>query len=124
MSSMNTYRKLLPAVLILALITPGISQAALNKFVPNENVVVSFADLDLSRDDAVLALYQRLQKAANEACANDYHGIGPRIIATRIRNLTRGCSEEALDNAVKQVNNPGLTDLHNRVHVKNTVTDR
>ena len=124
MRVMNIYKKLSPVILGLGLILPGIPQAALNQSVTMESVTVSYADLDLSRDEAVLTFYHRLQKAANEACGNDFHGIGPRIIARRIRHLTRDCSAAALEDAVKQVNNPRLTSLHTQSHAQTSVADR
>ena len=118
MRVINIFRKLLPAMLVPVLLVPVASRAALHPQVGTENMVVSYADLDLSRDEAVVTLYHRLQKAAAAACGNDSHGIGPRIIAAHIQRQVRGCTEAALNKAVQQVNNPRLTNLHGQANLQ------
>jgi UrcA family protein len=66
--------------------------------------VVSFADLDLSRDAAVATLYSRIKSAALEVCypIDDW--------STRMHNLD--CRHDAIARAVADVNSPTLTSYY------------
>jgi UrcA family protein len=69
--------------------------------------VVPFADLDLSREAGVKALYQRIKAAAESVCSP----------LRRTRSLTmepgwRDCLNTAVANAVADIDHPRLTELH------------
>ena len=69
--------------------------------------VVSFADLNLSRQPGLDTLYHRLQSAAEMVCSPRDGG----------RDASRGldyraCYRSAMDRAVESVDNPGLRQTH------------
>jgi UrcA family protein len=71
------------------------------------SMTVSYADLDLSGQAGVDALYSRLRTAADQVCGPKGDG----------RDLTRRfvwkqCYEAALDNAVRTVAHVGLSEVH------------
>jgi UrcA family protein len=67
---------------------------------------VKFADLDLSHAAGVLALYKRIQYAAQEVCepliARDLQAIA----------ISKRCMEQAISRAVADVNAPLLTSYY------------
>jgi UrcA family protein len=83
--------------------------AAVSKDFNRPAVTVPAYDLDLSQEAEVAILYQRLQQAARQVCG--LTGI------QRSRSLVewqgaRSCYEEALSEAVRNVNNPALDAMH------------
>ena len=71
------------------------------------SVTVKYSDLDINRGSGAETLYQRLRSAARQVCGS-YDG----------RNLNaadawKACYEQALDEAVNDVGNPRLSELHN-----------
>ena len=67
---------------------------------------VHFADLDLTRSEAVVVLYQRLQAAAKTVCAS----LDARDLASQMS--FKGCVETAIGSAVAKVDRPALTAYH------------
>ena len=66
-------------------------------------LTVRYGDVDLTRIDGAIALYQRLRHAAREVCA-------PAVTSDRIAaGLARSCEEHAIAQAVADVNAPLLT---------------
>jgi UrcA family protein len=69
-------------------------------------IIVSYADLDLSKPEGARILYARIKRAAHKVCA-------PLASREVRRNfLWRDCYEGAIANAVATVDRPGLTALH------------
>ena len=68
--------------------------------------VVHFADLDLTRNAGVAALYARIQSAAREVCAPT-GSRGLQSIVARDR-----CMTQSIARAVANVNVPTLTSYH------------
>jgi UrcA family protein len=68
--------------------------------------VVKFDDLDLTKAKAVVTLYGRIKSAAGEVCKPS----GSRAFDSVLR--VRRCTKRAIDQAVGDVNSPGLTSLH------------
>ncbi len=67
---------------------------------------VSYADLDLSRPAAIDSLYTRLQRAARAVCApSEMRDLG-------MRSDREQCYESAMDHAVANIDNPGLSELY------------
>ena len=66
--------------------------------------VVNFADLDLSRDAGVAALYSRITSAAREVCR-------PLDFWTE-RTRSFDCRYEAVARAIADVNSPALTSYY------------
>jgi UrcA family protein len=70
---------------------------------PTKSVTVSFADLDLSKTAGAQTLYKRIKGAARRVC-----GTKDRYT----QESWRKCIEDAIANAVAQVDRPSLTALH------------
>jgi UrcA family protein len=70
------------------------------------SVKVSYADLDLSRQQGTEVLYRRIQSAARSVCGR----VDSREIA-RYR-LFRQCYEEAIELALKEINRSNLYAMH------------
>lgn len=71
------------------------------------SITVRYGDLDISKPQGLHVLYARIKHAAKTVCGFD--GI-PRELAREHRSFT--CYRTALEDAVKQINQPTLTALH------------
>ena len=71
------------------------------------NVVVSYADLDLSDPAGARTLYARLKRAAGKACGHQ-----PPPLDLRASKEYQDCFESALTKAVKRVDSQQLYALH------------
>jgi UrcA family protein len=73
-------------------------------------VNVSYAGLDLSDPAAMHSLYGRLKVAARIVCGGDISGVREveRIFAHK------ACAEDALEAAVRSIDNHAFTALHRR----------
>jgi UrcA family protein len=72
----------------------------------SRQLVVHFADLDLTRIEGAIATYHRLQAAAETVC-------GPREDRDLVAAAAfRKCLQEAIAAAVVSVNRPTLTAYH------------
>ena len=67
---------------------------------------VRYSDLDLSTGQGSLALYGRIVAAAHLVCAND------DIRDLRAWAAARDCREQAISQAVRDVNSPKLASVH------------
>jgi UrcA family protein len=67
-------------------------------------VVVHFADLDLSRSQGVAVLYRRLRAAAETVCAP----LDDRDLGRHLR--FKACAQSALCRAVAELDRPALTE--------------
>jgi UrcA family protein len=66
-------------------------------------VLVHFADLDVTRVEGATTLYHRLQNAAKSVCSED----NTRDLASAIR--VKACESNSISAAVTQINRPTLT---------------
>lgn len=123
MKTMKSFQKLSLVILSIVLLVPGISQAASNQQVSMNSVVVSYADLDLSRDQNVVALYQRLQNAANKVCGASENRVGARITARKLERAAEVCAASALEQAIANIDNPRLTALHSQSQAPRVVSN-
>jgi UrcA family protein len=73
-----------------------------------KSTTVSYAGLDLSDPAAMHSLYGRLKVAARLVCGGDVSGVREvqRIFAHR------ACVSDALESAVRSIDNAALTALH------------
>lgn len=69
-------------------------------------VVVSYADLDVSKAAGIEVLYGRIDQAARKVCAP----LASREVRRML--LWRHCREQAVANAVASINRPMLTALY------------
>lgn len=92
----------------LAATCAGMTQATAANLDPGVNSVrVSYADLNLSTDAGISALYGRLQAAAKTVC-----GPAPRITETLQFLDWSQCRRTALTNAIEKLDHPALSELH------------
>jgi UrcA family protein len=102
---MNTLIRLASAVVLgLAL------NAAYGEEAP-KTLTVQFADLDLSKDAGLAALFDRIKGAATRVCSG--HSGGTTL---RDKEQYAACVDFALSNAVARVDRPELTDYIVRQH--------
>jgi UrcA family protein len=66
---------------------------------------VKFDDLNIATPAGAKALYRRIQTAAVEVCPTQMY------YTLRMEQAQRACVDHAIDNAVKSVNSPALTEL-------------
>jgi len=97
---MNTFAKF--ALAASAVIVCAVGQAA---DVPSRTV--NFADLDLSTSSGAKVLYTRIQNAASSVC---HELVPPQNGPSAIENGK--CRATLIDAAVRDVNRPELTALH------------
>lgn len=70
-------------------------------------IVVNYDDLDISDEHGLETLYARIQYAAMDVC--DYDRLHKELSRQR---RPAACYRAAVDDAIKQVNQPMLTALH------------
>jgi UrcA family protein len=68
---------------------------------------VSYAELDINKPRGLEVLYGRIQRAAKIVCGYDF---SPQELA-RARQA-KACYNDAIDDAVRQINRPTLTAFH------------
>ena len=75
------------------------------------SVSVSYAELDLTKESGVAELYERLQRAAEEVCRSSVQTQSSLLIR-KGANQKRQCYNEALSEAVAQLDIPLLEEKH------------
>lgn len=93
-------------------LTTGLALAATNAQAadrsPTRNgIVVRYAASELATSEATEHLYANLKIAAREVC-----GDGPTLRSLTERIQEQRCYEQVLANAVRKINQPVLTSLH------------
>jgi UrcA family protein len=101
---------LLATIIVVALGAPTVVSADAKSELKGVSVKVSYADLNLEKQEGAKALYRRLQQASKQAC--DYRGLK---ISGSIKRMveTKQCYHEALTEAVAEVDSELVTELHN-----------
>ena len=110
MKESKLYKGLLATLIVAALAAPAIASADANGELKGVSVKVSYADLNLEKQEGAKALYRRLQQASRRAC--DIHGANIRKSVTTMREA-RQCFNETLSDAVAEVDNELVTAIHN-----------
>ncbi|MDH4047368.1 MAG: UrcA family protein [Gammaproteobacteria bacterium] len=103
-------RRIVPVVFALAMSVPGLVFASIPASTGEPvRIKVSYADLDLAKDDGIELLYRRLKSAASNAC-------GPTSLlqAGSVRQVmgNRACYKDLLDRAVQKADNAALSKRH------------
>ena len=110
MKESKLYKGLLATIIVVALGAPAIAVADVNGELRGVSVKVSYADLNLEKQEGAKALYQRLQLASKRAC-------NMRSLREEgsIRDFAqaRECYRDALSEAVAEVDNELVTQIHN-----------
>ena len=114
MNKLITFKQLLTPILLVALSSPALTSAAVERNgIRTDAMKITISDLDLSQREGVQTLYNRLKKGANNVCGVKHSQVtGSRIASSKIKQQHRKCYAKALNNAVKNINNKILTDLH------------
>ena len=108
MKASNIRIKLMVALFIVTSSVQIIGVAATSNPNASDNAIkVTFSDLDLSREEGVNTLYQRLKASARKVCGNPN---GRELMA--ISQQRKQCYALALTKAVKKVGNESLEVLH------------
>ena len=110
MKESNYVRKLLIASAVLVLGVPAIASAT--PLINDEGkpiVRVSYADLNLSSQAGLVALYKRLQGASSAVC-------GPHSLreagSLKAANYNRQCYRDVMTKSVAKLNNAKLDEIH------------
>lgn len=101
---MNSIR--IALLVAAAAVAPGLLPAP-SMAADSPGVHVSYADLDLSTQKGVDALYRRINRAAGQYCDDVLWRTG-----TRIASGHAACVADAVSNTVRTLNVPSLTALH------------
>ncbi len=110
MKESKLYKGLMATIIIVALGAPVIASADAGSELKGTAVKISYADLNLEKQEGAKALYRRLQQASKQAC--DVHGM--RNAGSMKRHAeTKQCYREALTAAVEELDNELLTQIHN-----------
>lgn len=109
MKESKLFQGLVATFAVVALSAPVIASADDKSDLQGTSVKVSYADLDLDKHDGAKALYRRLQQASRQVC--DVRGLsGNRSIENLVE--TRRCYRNALSEAVAEIDNELLTQIH------------
>ena len=102
--------KMIIATILLALAAgQANADGSYQSVVHYDSVRVTFPDLDLSREEVVVTLYQRLKTATRQVCGSfplAYNG------GLELWRATKQCRVRTLTHAVRSIGNPRLSALH------------
>ena len=110
MKESKLFKSLLATIIVVALGAPTIASADASNGLKGVSVKVSYADLNLEKQEGAKALYRRLQQASKQAC-----GVRGLKVAGSVQRMvaTQQCYREALSAAVERVDNELVTQIHN-----------
>jgi len=110
MKESKLYRSLLATIVVVALGAPAIASADANSNLQGKSVKVTYADLNLEKQEGAKALYRRLQQASKQAC-----DVGSLREEGSVKRLgeARQCYSDALTTAVEELDNELVTQIHN-----------
>ncbi len=110
MKESKLYKGLMATIIIVALGAPVIASADAGSELKGTAVKVSYADLNLEKQQGAKALYQRLQQASRRACG--FRSLDGKASVRTLRDAQQ-CYREALSEAVAEIGNELLTEVHN-----------
>ena len=110
MKESNLFKSIMAAIIVIALGAPAIASADGKSDLQGVSVKVSFADLNMEKQEAAETLYRRLQHASRQAC-----GVTSLRKAGSVQLLskTKACYRETLTAAVAEIDNDLLSQIHN-----------
>ena len=110
MKESKLYRYLLAAIVVVALGAPAIASADAKSDLKGVSVKVSYADMNLEKQEGAKALYGRLQQASKQVCeVSSVLGNG----SVKQRTEARQCFKDVLSEAVEEIDNERVTQIHN-----------
>jgi UrcA family protein len=110
MKESKLYKGLLATIVVVALGAPAIASADAKSNFQGVSVKVSYADLNLEKQEGAKALYRRLQQASKQAC--DVRSLREEGSMARL-GKKRQCYSEVLSTAVDRLDNELVTQIHN-----------
>lgn len=110
MKESKLFKGLAATIAVVVLGVPTIASADAKSELKGVSVKVSYADLNLEKRDGAKALYRRLQQASRQAC--DHRGL-KTAGSLRRAIKTRQCYHNTLSEAVVDLDNELVTELHN-----------
>lgn len=110
MKESKLYKYILSIIVVVALGAPAIASADAISELQGVSVKVSYADLNLEKQEGAKTLYRRLRLAAKQAC-----DVGSLRHEGSVKRLgeARQCYSNALSKAVEELDNQFLTQIHN-----------
>ncbi len=110
MKESKLFKGLLAAIVIVALGAPAYAAADASSGLIGKSVKVSYSDLNLEKYEGAKALYRRLQHASKRAC--DIRSLHEEGSLSRFAE-GRQCYRDTLSEAVAEIDNELLTQIHN-----------
>jgi len=110
MKKSKMFKSLLATIIVITLSAPAIALADAKSELKGKSVKVSFADLDLNKQEGAKTLYRRLQRASKQVCG--LRGLR-KMGAVKQISETRQCYSEVLTGAVEKIDNRLVTQIHN-----------
>ena len=110
MKESKLFKGLMATIIVAALGAPAIASADANGELKGVSVKVSYADLNLEKQEGAKTLYRRLQQASRRAC--DVTSLGIEGSVHRMVEA-RQCYREALSEVVERLDNELVTQIHN-----------
>jgi UrcA family protein len=108
MTTQQRIHRLLLAACLATTLACGLQTAAkADRASDSRSMTVRYDDLNLSSQAGVTKLYARIRRAAKHVCSDSGGSIVPQL-----RYEARRCTAQAIDAAVKKVNNRILTAMH------------
>jgi UrcA family protein len=110
MKESKIYKSLLATIVVVALGAPAIASADATSELQGKSVKVSYADLNMGKQEGAKTLYRRLQQASKQAC--DVRSLQQEGSLKRLGEAKQ-CYNDALSEAVEELDNELLTKIHN-----------
>ena len=110
MKESKLFRSLVATFVVIVLSGPAVVLAGTPSYIEDDEIAVSYADLNLENEESVRVLYRRLKHASKELC-----GIRPRkIYGSSAYHMweSQRCYKATLSNAVDKFDNDDLTRIH------------
>jgi UrcA family protein len=105
----NLSKSFIASIIALALCAPAMTMAAPDAGLAGTTMKVSYADLNLEKEEGAEILYQRLQKAAKQVCSVRTLSLKGSLTEAAAKT---SCIRDTLGEAVKHVNNQHVNKIH------------
>jgi len=109
MKESKLFKSLVATFVVIVLSGPAVVLAGTPSYIEDDEIAVSYADLNLENEESVRVLYRRLKRASKEACGGGSLRHSRSII---MKSSRLQCYRETLSNAVDKFDNEDLTRIH------------
>ncbi len=109
MKESNLVKGFITAVAIFAISAPAIAAAGAYNGLKGKSVKVSYADLNLQKEEGAQVLYRRIQQASRQAC-----GVESLKIAGSVAQFSaaKRCYRDTLSATVDKLDSVEVTKIH------------